>query len=120
MSGEPVVRPHPEHVVLDLGGEIGALIVHADPDQHDLQIEICPSGQEGGKREHQHILERPINGRTMYAAVFGGLREGTYTLLTHDAVRTRDVLIEGGTVTAVDWRTGVGVDSPDGPVDAAS
>ncbi|MEA2355468.1 MAG: hypothetical protein QOD61_1597, partial [Solirubrobacteraceae bacterium] len=37
-----------------------------------------------------------------------------------DAVRTRDVLIRGGTVTTVDWRTGVGVDSPDGPVDAAS
>ena len=72
---EPVVRPHPEHVVLDIGGEIGALVVHADPDCHDLQIEICRSGEEAGKREHQHILARPVNGHTMYAAVFGGIRE---------------------------------------------
>ena len=104
MSQEPVARPHPEHVVLDIGGEIGALIVHADHDQHDLQIEICRSGEEAGKREHQHILERPIGGRTMYAAVFGGLREGSYTLLTHDAVRQTGVMIRGAHVTTVDWR----------------
>jgi hypothetical protein len=105
MSEEPVARPHPEHVVLDLGGDMGALVVHADPDQHDLQIEICRSGEETGKRQHQHILERPIGGRTMYAAVFGGLREGSYTLLTHDAVRQSHVVIRGATVTTVDWRT---------------
>ncbi len=101
---EPVARPHPEHVVLDIGGEIGALIVHADPELHDLQVEICPSGAEDGKREHQHILERPINGRTMYAAVFGGLRQGSYTLLTDDAVRETDVIVRGGIVTTLDWR----------------
>jgi hypothetical protein len=105
MSAEPVARPHPEHVVLDLGGDVGALIVHADPDQHDLQIEICPSGRESGYREHQHILERPVGRRTKYAAVFGGLREGRYTLFTHDAVRETGVVIEGGSVTTVDWRT---------------
>jgi hypothetical protein len=105
MSQEPVARPHPEHVVLEIGGEIGALIVHADPDQHDLQIEITRSGEERGKRAHQHILERPIGARTMYAAVFYGLREGSYTLFTHDAVRETDVLIRGAEVTTVDWRT---------------
>ena len=105
MTEEPVARPHPEHVVLDIGGEIGALIVHADAELHDLQIEICRSGEEHGKREHQHILERPINGQTMYAAVFGGLREGSYTLLTHDAVREREVVIRGAAVTTLDWRT---------------
>jgi len=105
MSQEPVARPHPEHVVLDIGGDIGALVVHADPDQHDLQIEICRSGEEAGKREHQHILERPIGGQTMYAAVFGGLREGSYTLLTHDAVRQSGVMIRGAEVTTIDWRT---------------
>ncbi len=104
-DAEPVARPHPEHVVLDIGGEIGALIVHADPDCHDLQIEICRSGEEAGKREHQHILERPINGKKMYAAVFAGIREGSYTLLTHDAVREQGVLIRGGDVTTIDWRT---------------
>jgi hypothetical protein len=105
LTEEPVARPHPEHVVLDIGGEIGALIVHADATDHDLQIEICPSGAEDGKREHQHILERPISGQTMYAAVFVGLVEGSYTLLTDDAVRETNVIIRGGTVTTVDWRS---------------
>jgi hypothetical protein len=105
MTEEPVVRPHPEHVVLDIGGDVGALIIQADPELHDLQIEICRSGEEDGKREHQHILERPIGGQTMYAAVFGDLHEGSYTLLTNDAVRERDVRIRGATVTTLDWRT---------------
>jgi len=105
MTTEPVTRPHPEHVVLDIGGEVGALVIHADPELHDLQIEICRSGEEDGKREHQHILERPIGGRTMYAAVFGGLREGAYTLLTNNSVREREVRIQGANVTTLDWRT---------------
>lgn len=104
-TAEPVARPHPEHVVLDIGGDVGALIVHADADQHDLQIEICRSGEEAGKREHQHILERPMPGQTMYAAVFGGLRAGRYSLLTHGAIRQRDVVISGAAVTTLDWRT---------------
>lgn len=102
---EPVARPHPEHVVLDIGGDVGALVVHADPEQHDLQIEICRSGKEDGKREHQHVLERPMPGQTIYAAVFAGLNAGSYTLLTHDAVRERDVLVVGANVTTLDWRT---------------
>jgi hypothetical protein len=105
MTDEPVVRPHPEHVVLDIGGEIGALIIHADPELHDLQIEISRSGEESGKREHQHILERPIGGHTIYAAVFGDLREGRYTLFTNNAVRESDVLIHGAAVTTLDWRS---------------
>jgi hypothetical protein len=105
MIEEPGVRPHPEHVVLDIGGEIGALVIHADHELHDLQIEICRSGQERGKREHQHILERPIGGQTMYAAVFGGLPEGSYTLLTNDTIRERGVRVHGATVTTLDWRT---------------
>jgi hypothetical protein len=104
MSDEPIARPHPEHVVLDVGGDIGALVVQADAADHDLQIEICRSGEEAGKREHQHILERPVNGRTMYAAVFYSLGQGTYTLLTDDVIRETEVVIRGGSVTTLDWR----------------
>jgi hypothetical protein len=105
MSDEPVARPHPEHVVLEIGGEIGALIVQADADQHDLQIEITRSGEEHGKRAHQHILERPMPTQTIYAAVFYGLREGSYTLFTDDTIRETDVVVRGAQVTTVDWRS---------------
>jgi hypothetical protein len=113
-GAEPEARPHPEHVVLDIGGEIGALVVHAEPQELDLQIEICPSGQEQGKREHQHILERPMPARTMYAAVFTGLRQGSYTLLTHDQIRETGVMIRGGEVTTVDWRAPRESPTPEG------
>ena len=98
MSGhveEPIARPHPEHVVLEhrrrrRGAD------RSTPTRVGTisRSRSAPSGEEDGKREHQHILERPMPGRTMYAAVFCGLREGRYTLLTHDAVRERDVLVE--------------------------
>ena len=44
-------------------------------------------------------------GQTMYAAVFGGLRAGRYSLLTHGAIRQRDVVISAAAVTTLDWRT---------------
>ena len=100
---EPVARPHPEPVVLDIGGEIGALIVYAGQDVIDLQVEISPTGADD-ERTHQHILERPIGPRTVYAAVFDRLTAGSYTLWTHGESRQRDVCIDGGRVAEVDWR----------------
>jgi hypothetical protein len=106
-SQEPVARPHPEAVVLDIGGEVGALIVYAGREALDLQIEISPEGDDA-RRAHQHVLERPLGGRTVYAAVFDRLTEGTYTLWTHGAPRDRRVRVTGGGVAELDWRTEAG------------
>lgn len=102
MSQEPVARPHPEHVVLDIGGEIGALIIRGNADLIDTPIEISPTGQDAS-RTHQHILERPLSGQTLYAAVFDKMPEGTYTLWIHGKPRARDVAITGGHVLDLDW-----------------
>ena len=45
-----------------------------------------------------------MGGRPAYTAVFDGLREGAYTLWSHDVPRTRDVTITGGAIAEVDWR----------------
>ena len=103
MSSEPVARPHPEPVVLDIGGTIGALIVYADEALIDTPIEVSLSGEDD-ERFHQHILERPMPGGPRYAAVFDKISEGQYTLWLHNEVRERDVTIAGGTVTERDWR----------------
>jgi hypothetical protein len=105
MSQEPVARPHPEAVVLDIGGDVGALIVYSDPEELDLQIEISPDGHDAD-RSHQHVLERPLGGRTVHAAVFDRLTEGTYTLWTHGSARQRQVRVTGGAVAELDWRAG--------------
>ena len=72
-------RRHPEHVVLDIGGAIGALIVHTASGMHGAEIEISRSGRDD-RRSHKDVVEREINGLAAYTAVFDKVGEGTYTL----------------------------------------
>jgi len=102
MSAEPTARPHPEPVVLDIGGHLGALIIHWDADRIDTPIEISPTGHDAD-RQHQHILERPLGDQTFYAAVFDKIPRGSYTLWVQDEARVRDVAIDGGSVTEMHW-----------------
>ena len=97
-------RRHPEYVVLDVGGEYGALIVHADAELHGVEIEISLDGQDE-RRSHNDVLERSINGRPAFTAVFDGLAAGAYALWDAGRARARSVAIEGGLVTELDWRT---------------
>lgn len=104
MNQEPVARPHPEPVVLDIGGTIGALIVYADEALIDTPVEVSPADSDDGKF-HQHVLERPMPEGTSYAAVFDKVAEGKYTLWLHGEPRVRHFEITGGAVAEVDWRT---------------
>jgi hypothetical protein len=104
MSEEPVARPHPEPVVLDIGGDIGALIVYGTAELLDTAVEVSPAGSDAEKF-HQHILERPMPDGTTYAAVFDKITQGTYTLWLHGEPRAWDFRITGGEVAQVDWST---------------
>jgi hypothetical protein len=99
---DPTARPHPEHVVLDIGEDIGALIVYADASMLGTEIEISPTGQDA-RRTHKDVLQREINGCPAHTAVFDKLCEGRYTLWVDDAPRFRDVAITGGTVAELRW-----------------
>lgn len=96
-------RSHPEFVVLDIGGDVGALIVHAPADLLGTEVEISAAGEDD-RRSHKDVLERRMGGLPAYTAVFDGLRAGAYTLWSHDVPRTRDVTITGGAIAEVDWR----------------
>lgn len=102
MSAEPVARPHPEPVVLNIGGGLGALVVHWDASQLDTPIEISPAGQDD-QRQHQHVLERPLHGQTFYAAVFDAIAEGHHTLWVRGEAKAREVPITDGQVTELHW-----------------
>ena len=104
MSEEPVARPHPEPVVLDIGGDIGALIVYGTAELIDTPVEVSPAGSDDEKF-HQHILERPMPDGTSYAAVFDKITQGAYTLWLHGEPLARDFTITGGEVAQVDWST---------------
>jgi hypothetical protein len=96
-------RKHPEFVVLDIGGDVGALIVHTDPQAHGVEVEISPTGQDH-IRAHKEVLERTIDGRPAFTAVFDGLAAGSYTLWVQGMPRARHIAIEGDAIAELDWR----------------
>jgi hypothetical protein len=97
-------RRHPEPVVLDIGGDLGALIVHVDAGMVGVEVEISATGRDG-ERSHKDVLEREIEGRPAYTAVFDKLCDGGYTLWVDDVAHERGVLVTGGAVAEVDWRS---------------
>jgi hypothetical protein len=100
-------RPHPEYVALDIGEELGALIVHADARLHGVEIEISPAGDDSS-RQHKEVLEREIDGRPAFTAVFDSLPEGRYTLWAGGAKREGEVAIHGGEIARRDWTRAAG------------
>jgi hypothetical protein len=98
-------RKHPEFVVLEIGDGFGALIVHADPDVHGLEVEISPAGDDEC-RSHKEVLERAAGGDPAYTAVFDQLAPGSYTLWTGGVARARGVVVQDGLIAELDWRAG--------------
>lgn len=96
-------RKHPEFVVLDIDAETGALIVQTDSEMHGKEIEISPEDFPAA-RSHKEVLERTINGRPAFTAVFDVLAAGTYTLWVDGMARARGVEIDGGAIAELDWR----------------
>ena len=97
-------RVHTENVVLEIGGELGALVLYTDSSLVHDEIEISPATDDA-HRSHKDVLERRVDGRPVYTAVFDRLESGAYTLWHRDVPRTRDVAIAGGSVAELDWRT---------------
>lgn len=95
-------RKHPEFVVLEIGEDVGALIVHADHESHGLEIEISPA-EEDGRRSHKEVLERGSGGKPAYTAVFDQLPAGTYTLWSEGIARLRGVAVTGGRIVELNW-----------------
>lgn len=102
-------RHHPEQVVLDIGGDIGALVLYTPPEFHGREIEVSPIGNDA-QRVHTAVLERSAAGRTMFAAVYPELRAGSYRIWGDDPepgstkTQVQEVRIAAGMVAEVDWR----------------
>jgi len=103
MAEQHIDRVHPETIVLDIGQDIGALVLYTDAELRGREIEVSPQGSDA-KRVHVEVLERRINGRPVFAAVFPGLRAGNYDIWQNARNPTDTVTIVGGEVTTVDWR----------------
>ena len=102
-------------VVLDIGGDIGALVVSMPESTVGLEVEIRPlDGQHvpghGHAHDHEHlahvaVVARPVGEGRLPSLVFPELASGRYELFEKgrgDSVALV-VAVEGGAVTAVGW-----------------
>ncbi|HLJ68931.1 MAG TPA: phospholipase [Chloroflexota bacterium] len=98
-----VERVRTEPVVLDIGGDIGALLILTEPTDVGREIEMSRKGQSG--RFHNQVHERTFNGRTVCAAVYPDLREGEYDVWADETTLAGSITIRGGEVSSLDWRS---------------
>jgi hypothetical protein len=103
MAEQRIDRVQSETVVLDIGEDIGALIIYAEAALRGREIEVSPRGSTA-MRVHVEVLERRINGQPVFTAVFPGLRAGDYDIWENASTPKGIVTIVGGAVVNIDWR----------------
>jgi hypothetical protein len=96
-------RVHSEPTVLDIGGDIGALIIYTRPELRNREVEVSLKGGNA-RRVHTEVLERLVNGQPLYTAVFAELAAGLYTLWGNATSPAGEITIVGGEIAEVDWR----------------
>ncbi|MFE9423697.1 hypothetical protein ACFYNO_12135 [Kitasatospora sp. NPDC006697] len=85
-------------VVLEIGGTLGALIIHAGPTDDGLEIEVSPTGDDT-LRTHAAVRPRHLADRTTYCAVISPLPEGDYTIWRTADSPEAACTVRGGQVT---------------------
>jgi hypothetical protein len=100
MAETYVEKVHTENAVLDIGEDIGALVIYTVQEMLGKEIEVSPKGNRALKI-HTAVLEHKVNGRTFFAALFLELPEGDYITLT---TPPSEITITGGQVTELHWQ----------------
>jgi|HubBroStandDraft_6_1064221.scaffolds.fasta_scaffold792863_2 hypothetical protein len=94
-------------VVLDLGPQVGALVLYAPADLDGAEIEISPGDDPAARRTHSLVRKRdcggPDPGSVSFAAVYPGLRAGSYTIWRGDGTPAGVVTITGSRVANWHW-----------------
>lgn len=108
MTSHPHTHHHaygpssPASVVLDIGGEIGALILQADAAHlgHEIEISLnVPDGTPEPARTHSMVRERRTDPPS-YDAVYPELHEGEYTVWRDRDAQAGTVTITGGQISS--------------------
>lgn len=83
--------------VLDIGGDVGALLLYTDAGRHEQEIYVAPV-DDPAHRTHTVVRRHPLhNGGSAYAALFPELAAGSYTIVGTDVTV---ITIRGGEVTS--------------------
>jgi len=89
-------------VVVDIGGDVGALIVRLDRELLGQELHLRQDGWT--HTVHTGVWDRPLGDRLVTVAVYPALVEGTYRILDRDGSVRRSVAIDGGRVAELDLR----------------
>jgi hypothetical protein len=103
---ESVAGPSgPGTVVLELGADVGALVLFTPAELDGQEIEISRDDAPVTRRTHSRVRPRHMAALTKYAAVYSDLPAGQYTIWADADHRAGRVLITGGRVTNWTWPT---------------
>ncbi len=89
-------------VVLDIGGDVGALVLYVPAAEYGREIEVSRDGTDG-PRVHAAVRERLVEAGSIYCMVIGGLKEGEYTIWSDATQPAGSVTVTGGQVAELDW-----------------
>ena len=93
-------------VLVDIGEDVGALVVYMPDDMAGEEIEICPATADrtAEHRPHVAVLPRPIGNTVAYSAVFPALSAGDYELYRKpDGPVRLTASVMGAQVSEVRW-----------------
>ena len=89
-------------VVLDIGGDVGALIIITPAAMAGEEIHVSPGPDPTG-RTHAVVRERRLGPVSSHAAVYPALPAGEYTIWRDAGRAAGTVRIEGGAATSYHW-----------------
>lgn len=89
-------------VVLDIGGDVGALLVQTDAALEGAEIELYD--ESGAYLMHTEVHGRDVAGTRSYAGLFPAVVAGGYLLDLGDGSDRTAVALVGGQVTTVSAR----------------
>jgi len=91
-------------VVLDLGPDTGAMVLHTPPELDSREIEISRRADGAPRsRTHSRVRQRHTPGGVQYAAVYPELAAGEYLVWRDTTTSAMTVTIAGGQVTTAYW-----------------
>ena len=101
---ESVAGPSgPGTVVLELGADVGALVLLTPAELDGREIEISRDAAPGARRTHSQVRPRHMPAGTKYAAVYPDLPAGQYTIWADEQRPAGRVVITGGRVANWSW-----------------
>ncbi|GGK91347.1 phospholipase [Mangrovihabitans endophyticus] len=89
-------------VVLNIGADIGALVIHTPGRLRGHEIEVSPRA-DAGRRTHAAVRARYVRSGVRWSVVLDSLHAGRYVIWRDPATPLAEVDVRGGAVTEFEW-----------------